>query len=68
MENLMINPLASTFTEGLAEMKKGLEKVKSSEKLFESDPWIWDWITIISERIKILETAASHELNMDSNG
>ncbi len=66
MKNINQKQLASTFAEGLSEMKKGLEKIKESEKLYENDPWFFDWVVILSERIKVFETASSHELNIVS--
>lgn len=64
MKNPIENPLTSTFRDGLEQMKTGLEKIKQAEKLYENDPWFFDWIAILSERIKVFETASSHELNI----
>lgn len=54
--------LAELFTNGVEDLKGGLEKVKASEQLFNNDPWFFDWIQILESRIKVLETAGECEL------
>lgn len=52
------------FADGLNQMKDGLEKIKSAEKLYENDPWFFDWLSAMDARIKVLKTASEHELEI----
>jgi hypothetical protein len=47
------NEMKDQLENGLLEMRSGLEKIRMSEKLFKNDQWIFDWLSILSNRIDV---------------
>jgi hypothetical protein len=65
--NTYLNPETQdeiNFSDGLNQLKDGLEKIKSAEKLYEHDSWFFDWIAAMEARVNVLKTAAEHELEI----
>lgn len=52
------------FSDGLNQLKDGLEKIKSAENLYQHDPWFFDWVAAMEARVNVLQTAAEHELEI----
>lgn len=59
-----IDMAKAKFKAGLDEINSGLNKIKDAECLFLDDPWYGDFILILESRIRILQTAAEHELDI----
>ena len=45
----------------LSDVRTGLEKIRSSEKIFKDDQWLFDWLSILSSRVDIFEQAIELE-------
>lgn len=68
MNNLLPETeLEMQFADGLDQMRDGLEKIKASESLYKNDPWFFDWVALMEARLKVLKTAAEHELNINES-
>lgn len=68
MNNLLPETeLEMQFADGLDQMRDGLEKIKASENLYKNDPWFFDWVALMEARLKVLSTAAEHELNINES-
>ena len=68
MNNLLPETeLEMQFADGLDQMRDGLEKIKASENLYKNDPWFFDWVALMEARLKVLSTAADHELNINES-
>lgn len=53
--------LKDQLEKGLIEMRSGLEKIRLCEKLFKDDQWIFDWFSILSNRIDVFEQSMDLE-------
>lgn len=53
--------LKQQLESGLTDMRAGLEKIRLSERFFKDDQWVFDWLSILGNRIDTLEQAIDIE-------